>query len=46
MNIQRAVMWAGFLGLSGALAWAPGHWFGQEETVQTIAGGREGERRS
>ncbi|MDU9404282.1 hypothetical protein RTH46_17480 [Pseudomonas sp. zfem004] len=38
MNIQRALMWAGFLGLSAALAWAPGHWFGQEEGVQTIAG--------
>lgn len=28
MNTQRAVMWVGFLGLSAALAWAPGHWFG------------------
>ncbi|AMK31299.1 hypothetical protein [Pseudomonas mosselii] len=31
MNTQRAVMWVGFLGLSAALAWAPGHWFGLEE---------------
>ncbi|MCX5509867.1 MULTISPECIES: hypothetical protein [Pseudomonas] len=31
MNTQRAVMWAGFLGLSAALAWAPGHWFGVGE---------------
>ena len=38
MNIQRAVMWAGFLGLSGALAWAPGHWFGQEAEVAPFAG--------
>ncbi|MFT0868979.1 hypothetical protein [Pseudomonas sp. CAM1A] len=39
MNTQRAVMWAGFLGLSAALAWAPGHWFGvEEEEVGPIAG--------
>ncbi|AXM94995.1 hypothetical protein ACU5P1_13480 [Pseudomonas plecoglossicida] len=38
MNTQRAVMWAGFLGLSGALAWAPGHWFGEESEVASIAG--------
>ncbi|AZL74378.1 hypothetical protein [Pseudomonas oryziphila] len=38
MNIQRAVMWAGFLGLSAALAWAPGHWFGQEDEVAPFAG--------
>ncbi|MHC6225774.1 hypothetical protein ACYU03_13530 [Pseudomonas sp. X10] len=31
MNSQRVVMWIGFLGLSAALAWAPGHWFGQPE---------------
>ncbi|PNA24917.1 hypothetical protein C1X78_10240 [Pseudomonas sp. MPR-R1B] len=31
MNTQRAVMWAGFLGLSAALAWAPGRWFGVVE---------------
>ncbi|MBA1203269.1 hypothetical protein G7009_16175 [Pseudomonas capeferrum] len=29
MNSQRAMMWIGFLGLSAALAWAPGHWVGQ-----------------
>lgn len=38
MNTQRAVMWVGFLGLSGALAWAPGHWFGQEDSVEPSAG--------
>ncbi|MEE1888621.1 hypothetical protein [Pseudomonas carassii] len=39
MNTQRAVMWAGFLGLSAALAWAPGHWFGlEEEEAGPIAG--------
>ncbi|MCE1117638.1 hypothetical protein [Pseudomonas sp. NMI795_08] len=38
MNIQRAVMWGGFLGLSAALAWAPGHWFGEEGEVAPIAG--------
>ncbi|MGY4527573.1 hypothetical protein [Pseudomonas sp. TE21394] len=31
MNTQRAVIWGGFLGVSVALAWAPGHWFGQED---------------
>lgn len=30
MNTQRAVTWIGFLGLSAAVAWAPGHWFGDE----------------
>ncbi|WP_426808374.1 hypothetical protein ABOC32_18895 [Pseudomonas sp. WOUb67] len=38
MNTQRAVIWAGFLGLSAALAWAPGHWFGQEDGVAAFAG--------
>ncbi|MBV4504498.1 hypothetical protein HU751_006520 [Pseudomonas sp. BW13M1] len=39
MNTQRAVTWAGFLGLSAALAWAPGHWFGlKEEVADPIAG--------
>ncbi|MFJ4156761.1 hypothetical protein ACIPZF_18440 [Pseudomonas sp. NPDC089752] len=38
MNLQRAVMWAGFLGLAGALAWAPGHWFGLEDGVAPFAG--------
>ncbi|MBF8757968.1 hypothetical protein [Pseudomonas guariconensis] len=38
MNTQRAAMWVGFLGLSGALAWAPGHWFGQQESVEPLAG--------
>jgi len=38
MNTQRVVMWVGFLGLSGALAWAPGHWFGQEDSVEPFAG--------
>ncbi|WP_288376849.1 hypothetical protein [uncultured Pseudomonas sp.] len=33
MNTQRVVMWAGFLGVSALLAWAPGHWFGGEEGV-------------
>ena len=33
MNTQRAVMWVGFLGVSGVLAWAPGHWFGAEEVA-------------
>ncbi|MFJ4351268.1 hypothetical protein ACIPZ5_10215 [Pseudomonas sp. NPDC089428] len=33
MNTQRAVMWVGFLGISAALAWAPGHWFNQEDSV-------------
>ncbi|BCJ07265.1 hypothetical protein PUR31_04320 [Pseudomonas mosselii] len=39
MNTQRAVMWAGFLGVSAALAWAPGHWFGlEDEAAGPIAG--------
>lgn len=38
MNTPRAVMWAGFLGLSAALAWAPGHWFGVEDEAAPIAG--------
>ncbi|MFJ2985358.1 MULTISPECIES: hypothetical protein [unclassified Pseudomonas] len=38
MNTQRAVVWVGFLGVAGALAWAPGHWFGQEGEVAPIAG--------
>jgi len=38
MNTQRAVMWAGFLGVSAVLAWAPGHWFGGEGEVASIAG--------
>ena len=38
MNTQRAVLWVGFLGLSGALAWAPGHWFGEQGEVAPIAG--------
>ncbi|MFJ4345176.1 hypothetical protein [Pseudomonas sp. NPDC089401] len=38
MNIQRAVMWAGFLGVSAVLAWAPGHWFNEEEGVAPFAG--------
>ncbi|OUM30054.1 hypothetical protein B8W72_18280 [Pseudomonas putida] len=38
MNTQRAVIWASFLGLSAALAWAPGHWFGQEDGVAAFAG--------
>ncbi|MEX5342566.1 hypothetical protein [Pseudomonas sp. I2] len=38
MNTQRVVMWMGFLGLSAALAWAPGHWFGQEDSVVPFAG--------
>lgn len=29
MNNRRALAWIGFIGLSAALAWAPGHWFGQ-----------------
>ncbi|MFF5867810.1 hypothetical protein [Pseudomonas sp. NPDC012596] len=37
MNTQRAVMWVGFLGVAGALAWAPGHWFDQEGEVAPIA---------
>ena len=38
MNTQRAVIWVGFLGVSAALAWAPGHWFGQEDSVAPFAG--------
>jgi len=37
MNTQRAVVWVGFLGVAGALAWAPGHWFGEEDSVAPIA---------
>ncbi|SUD69947.1 Uncharacterised protein [Pseudomonas putida] len=38
MNTQRAVVWVGFLGLAGALAWAPGHWFGEDSEEALIAG--------
>ncbi|MDH0301867.1 MULTISPECIES: hypothetical protein [unclassified Pseudomonas] len=38
MNAKRAVTWAGFLGMSAVLAWAPGHWFGQEDAVAPFAG--------
>ncbi|MDH0650276.1 hypothetical protein N5D48_05925 [Pseudomonas sp. GD03858] len=40
MNAKRAVTWAGFLGVSAALAWAPGHWFGlvEDEVAGPIAG--------
>ncbi|MBO2923187.1 hypothetical protein J5H75_15885 [Pseudomonas asiatica] len=38
MNTQRAVIWVGFLGVSAALAWAPGHWFGEEDSVAPFAG--------
>ncbi|MBI6887915.1 hypothetical protein [Pseudomonas putida] len=38
MNTQRAVIWAGFLGVSAALAWAPDHWFGQNDGVAAFAG--------
>ncbi|MFZ5933956.1 hypothetical protein BGP84_11685 [Pseudomonas putida] len=38
MNTQRAVMWAAFLGVSAALAWAPGHWFSQQDSVAPFAG--------
>ncbi|MGE8323360.1 MAG: hypothetical protein ACN6OX_09780 [Pseudomonas sp.] len=38
MNTQRAVIWVGFLGVSAVLAWAPGHWFGQEDGVAPFAG--------
>ncbi|MGE8467032.1 hypothetical protein D3C81_1556610 [compost metagenome] len=38
MNTQRALIWVGFLGLSAVLAWAPGHWFGQEDGVAAFAG--------
>ena len=38
MNTQRAVIWVGFLGISAALAWAPGHWFQQQDSVVPFAG--------
>lgn len=38
MNTQRAVIWAGFLGVSAALAWVPDHWFGQDDGVAAFAG--------
>jgi len=38
MNTQRAVMWVGFLGVSAALAWAPGHWFDQADSGAPLAG--------
>ena len=38
MNRQRAVIWVGFLGVSAALAWAPDHWFGQDDGVAAFAG--------
>ena len=38
MNTQRAVMWVGFLSVSAAIAWAPGHWFQQEDSVAPFAG--------
>ncbi|WP_449432731.1 hypothetical protein [Pseudomonas putida] len=38
MNTQRAVIWVGFLGVSAVLAWAPEHWFGQEQAAAPIAG--------
>jgi hypothetical protein len=38
MNTLRAVIWAGFLGVSAALAWAPGHWFGQDDGVAAFSG--------
>ncbi|WEK28297.1 MAG: hypothetical protein P0Y58_15405 [Candidatus Pseudomonas phytovorans] len=38
MNTQRAVIWIGFLGVSAVIAWAPGHWFGQEDSVAAFAG--------
>lgn len=38
MNTQRAVIWVGFLGVSAVLAWAPGHWFGQEDGVAPFVG--------
>ncbi|MBF8745186.1 hypothetical protein E2H86_01715 [Pseudomonas putida] len=38
MNTQRVLMWGGFLGLSAALAWAPGHWFGKGQEVALFAG--------
>ncbi|TLP65348.1 MULTISPECIES: hypothetical protein [Pseudomonas] len=33
MNSRRSVMWIGFLGVSAALAWAPGHWFEDQQGV-------------
>ncbi|GLO58666.1 MULTISPECIES: hypothetical protein [unclassified Pseudomonas] len=38
MNTQRGLVWLGFFGLSAALAWAPGHWFGQQVEDAPIAG--------
>ena len=38
MNTQRGLVWLGFFGLSAALAWAPGHWFGQQVEDDPIAG--------
>ncbi|WP_144173518.1 hypothetical protein [Pseudomonas sp. Kh13] len=38
MNTQRAVIWVGFLGVSAVLAWAPGHWFGQDDSAAAFAG--------
>lgn len=39
MNTKRTAIWIGFLGLSAALAWAPGRWFGQpQDSVETLAG--------
>ncbi|MFP3443884.1 hypothetical protein [Pseudomonas sp. SIMBA_067] len=38
MNTQRAVIWASFLGVSAVLAWAPGHWFDQADSVAAFAG--------
>ena len=38
MNTQRAVIWAGFLGVSAALAWVPDLWFGQDDGVAAFAG--------
>ena len=38
MNTHRGLVWLGFFGLSAALAWAPGHWFGQEDGVAAFAG--------
>ncbi len=37
MNTQRALIWVGFLGISAVLAWAPGHWFWQEDEVAPFA---------
>ncbi len=38
MNTQRALIWVGFLGLSAALAWAPGHWFGEGDEGALFTG--------